>query len=237
MKLSVESIKNLENLLSTCSIASIDAIVIEDNTARGVNEDKSCVIIASHNVPKLPELNKMGLSRLSTLVNRLSLFKSDDQMVVDAKENDKGEISSLEISSPSAKVQFRCTASALIKAPKKINDTQKFVVDIKKEQIPLILSGAKSMGAKRAVIASKKDGTFFEFTDTNQDTFSIRVADSLDVVIAHHYPAEVLLPLIRAASSNLTDEDSGISLNIGEVGTVNISVNGYSLTVLPQIQE
>lgn len=233
MKLTLESITCLEKLLTTCAIVDIDSIIIEDGTVRGVNEDKSCVIISSVSVPELPELYKMGLSRLSTLNTRLALFKSDPQTIVDARENDRGEISSLEISSPSAKVQFRCTSAALIKAPKKINDTVKFMLELDRDQVPFILSGAKSMGAKKAVIASKKDGTFFEFTDTNQDTFSIRVGDSLDEVFAHHFPAGVFLPLLRAVINN----EGAIILNIGEIGTLNLTVNGYPLTILPQIQD
>jgi len=233
MKLSPESISNLDKLLSTCAIVDIDAIIIEEGTVRGVNEDKSCVIISSVGVPELPEGLKMGLSRLGTLNARIGLFKNDPQTVIDMKENERQEITSLEISSPSAKVQFRCTSTALIKAPKKINDTVKFTLEIDRDQVPLILAGAKSMGAKKAVIASKKDGTFFEFTDTNQDTFSIRVGESMDQVFAHHYLAGVFLPLLRAVINN----EGAILLNIGEIGTLNITVNGYPLTVLPQVQE
>ena len=239
MKLSVESIANLEKVLATCGIAGIDAIVIEEDSLRGVNEDKTCVIIANQphpGVPKIKEGYKMGLSRLGVLSNRLSLFKADPQTTVDAKENERGEIASLEIASPSAKVQFRCTASALIKAPKRVNDNVKHNVTVQKEQIPFILSGAKSMSAKRVVIASKNDGLFFEFTDTNQDTFSVKVAESAGEVFAHHFPADVFLPLIRAAVNNNADDET-ISIEIGEVGTINIVVNGFTLTVLPQVQE
>ena len=239
MKLSTDSISSLEKVLSTCAIAGIDAIVIEDGALRGVNEDKTCVIIAQYphpGVPKIKEGFKMGLSRLGILANRLALFKADPQMTVDAKENERGDISSLDIVSPSAKIQFRCTAAGLIKAPKRVNDVEKNKVEIQKEQIPFILSGAKSMSAKRVVIASKNDGVFFEFTDTNQDTFSVKVAEAIGEIFAHHFPAEVFLPLVRAAVNNNSDDET-ISLSIGEVGTVNIQVNGYTLTILPQVQE
>ena len=238
MKLSPESIANLEKILSTCSIASIDAIIIDEEGVRGINENKSCVIISNTNVPKLPESFKMGLTRLGVLTNRLSLFKSDPQITVDAKENDqRAEISSLEVSSPTAKVQFRCTSSALIKAPKKINDTVKFSLSINKDQVPFILSGAKSMSAKFAVLAGKKDGIFFEFTDSNQDTFSTKVSDSNDLIFANCYAADVLLPLIKSAAAGMADSENILSIEIGEIGTARLQINGYDLTVLPQIQE
>lgn len=236
MKLSPSSIQNLERLLQTCSIADIDAIIIEDNTIRGVNEDKSCVIISDQNVPELKEGTKMGLSRLGILNNRLSLFKNDPQMVVDAKENSRDEISALEISSPSAKVQFRCTAPGLIKAPKKINDEFAFSIKVEKEQIPFILSGAKSMSPKRVVIAGKDDGIYFEFTDTNQDTFSIKVDEPTLRIFAIQLPATVFLALIRASVNN-NEEDKYITLNVGKIGTVNLLVNNYTMTILPQVQE
>lgn len=238
MKLSPESIAYLDKILSTCAIAGIDAIIIDADGVRGINENKTCVIISQTQIPKLPELYKMGLTRLNVLTNRLSLFKSDPQISVEAKENEqRTEISSLEVSSPSAKVQFRCTSSSLIKAPKKINDTAKFVLTINKEQVPFILSGAKSMSAKFAILAGKKDGVFFEFTDSNQDTFSTKVAESNDLIFANCYAAEVLLPLIKSAAANLSDSENVISIEIGEIGTAQLMINGYALTVLPQIQE
>lgn len=236
MKLSVSSIQNLEKLLQTCSIADIDAIIIEEGMLRGINEDKTCIILSNENLPEFNEGTKIGLSRLGVLNNRLSLFKNDPLMTVDAKENTRNEIAALEIASPSAKVQFRCTAPGLIKAPKKINDELDFVIEVQKDQIPFILSGAKSMSAKRTVIAGKNDGIYFEFTDTNQDTFSIKVAEPNGSTFAHHSPASVFLSLIRAAVNNNEDEKI-ISLNIGKNGTVEILVNKYTLTILPQVQE
>lgn len=249
MKLTPESVLQLEKILATCALVDIDTLIIEHNpvngpSVRGVNENKSCVIISSGlqaknagNIPTLSDSTTesltLGLSRLSSLNARLSLFKADPETTVNLKENDKCEVSSIDISSPTAKVQFRCTSPALIKAPKKINDIEKYSLILDRDQIPFILSGAKAMSAKRAVIVSKKDGTFFEFTDTNQDTFSIRVADAFDEVFAHHFPADVFLPLLRAAINNEGD----IILSIGEIGTVKFIINGYPLTILPQVQE
>jgi len=233
MKLSAEAIANLENLLATCIPVGIDAIILEEGTVRGVNEDKTCVIISSVGVPELSTEIKMGLSRLSVLGNRLALFKSDPQLVVDVKENANNEASSIEISSPAAKVQFRCTSPSLIKAPKKINDSIAHKIELDYDQIPFILSGAKAVTSKKAVIASKADGVFFEFTDVNQDTFSIKVAESTGKVFVHHFPSDVFLTVLRRA----INIEGKTFLNIGEVGTLSAIVNGYPLTILPQIQE
>jgi len=54
MKLSVSSIQNLEKLLQTCSIADIDAIIIEEGMLRGINEDKTCIILSNENLPTIP---------------------------------------------------------------------------------------------------------------------------------------------------------------------------------------
>ena len=231
MKLSLISISNLETVLSTCAVAGIDTIIIEDGAIRGINDDKSCIIISDKNVPELPENTKLGLSRLGNLSSRLSLFRADPQLAVDAKENDRGEISTLEISSPSGKVQFRATSSALIKAPKKVNDVEKYVVTIGKDSVPFILQGSKAMGAKNVVIASKKDGVYIECTDTNQDVFSTRVAEPQADIFANTYKADVLLALLKAACVSET-----VNMSIGEVGTLSIEVNGHNLIILPQVQ-
>ena len=233
MKLSLQSINNLTNVLETCAVAGIDTIIIEEKAIRGISDDKTCIIISDKNVPELPELSKLGLSRLGVLSCRLSLFKTDPQLSVDVKLHQNGvDISTLEISSPSAKAQFRATSASLIKAPKKVNDTVKHSITINKEVIPFITQGVKAMGAKTIVLAAKKDGVFIECSDTNQDVFSTKVAEPTAEIFVNNYKADAFLALIKAACTSDT-----VTVSIGEVGTMNIEVNGHNLIILPKTQE
>ena len=236
MKLNQKSIKNLQDLLSLCSIADIESVVIEDNAIRGISEDKSCVIISDKNIPDFGEGAKIGLSRLGVLATRISLFKDDDQMTVDAKINDRNEVSTLEISNPSAKIQFRCTSPSLIRAPKKVNDEASFSVSINKEDIPFIISGAKSMSSKRVTIAGKANGIYLEFTDTNQDVCSIKVSEPNDKIVAVQLPANSFLSLLKTASG-YNDEEKQVTIVVGEVGSVNFAVGAHSIIILPLAQE
>src|SRR5512137_2403079 len=99
MKLSNTDIQNLYDAILTCALGDIDDILIEGGVIRGVSADRSCLIISDYNVPAFTQ--KVGLSRLSKLRQRLDLFmtggKAENGVTLEAKESERGEITQLEI--------------------------------------------------------------------------------------------------------------------------------------------
>lgn len=241
MKLNSETIEQLNQLLTVSSLVSIDNIIIEDGIARGVNEDKTVVLISDQNIPSFGEGNKVGLSRLSMLATRLNLVKGKDGDVqVEVKTASNKDVTHLEISGSGAKVQYKCTASNLIKAPKAVNVLPTWKIDIPVEQLNLIQNGANAMGSKKAIL-NRKGGkeVFIEFVDTNQDAFTLQIADSASFigeeempnpVFIYYYPAKLLVSLLKAASA---DNQKDITIIIGNVGTLQAVVSGHMLTVIP----
>ena len=233
MKLSPIDIAALRVILTTCNSADIDAVIIEDGVIRGINEARTCAIISSVNVPNLGN-QKMGMTRLSALKARLDLL--GDGAAVDAKETDRGEISQLEMSSGKNRAQYRCTSSALIKAPKSINDTPVYAVQINKEQLQLVFYGLRVYGAKTVCVAIRKDGvTSIEAKDTNNDVFSVTLDTVAEMVggdgadsVANYYAADVFSALLKAPQD-------AVSIIIGAAGTLTVTVNEHCMTVLPQV--
>lgn len=239
MKLSAQDTTNLMNILSTCAIGDIQSVIVEDNFVRGINESKTCVIISDFNVPKFPQ--KIGLSRLSSLKQRLDLFLNKSDIVIDAKESDRGEINSLDISAGKNKVQFRCTSSMLIKAPKFINDEAAVRVFVEKDELKMILNAIKVMGGKKVLIAIKKDcSVSFQISDATNDNFSSAINTPAERIskedmdsVAHYYPADVFFAIFK----NQAEEFDAIVFDVGAVGTIKVRLNGHQLTILPQINE
>lgn len=236
MKLSSQDITYLNSILATCAMTGIESIIIEDGTVRGVNEAKTCAIISDTNIPTLAQ--KIGLTRLQTLRQRLELFTDP---TIDAKETERGEISMLDISAGKNKVQYRCTASMLIKAPKQINDNYVNRVFIDDQENKLLLNAIKVMGSKKVQLTIKKDRTVsIHLVDATNDAFSTVLQlpaerltdDDLDSVV-FYYPADILASILR------TQPDSGspIELDVGEVGTIKLQAGGHRVTLLPQINE
>ena len=231
MKLSNQDTQNLENILATAAIGGIDQIIIEDGFVRGVNADKTFAIISDFNVPKFPQ--KIGIARLGTLGQRLAVFKGKEP-IIDAKESERGEISSMEIVCGKNKVQFRCTSTMLIKAPKAINDEADCVITMSKEEVKTVLDAIRVMSCKKVTLSVRKGGAVqFEIADESNDTFKIvldAASDKEDDSVVHYYQASVLTAILKSKM----ELDVAV-LDIGQMGTIKTQINGHGITMLPQI--
>ena len=235
MKLSSEDFQNLQNILTAVSVCGIDSIIIEDGLVRGTNSTVNAFIISNFNVPQLPQ--KMGLSRLSALTSRLSVFDKASP-VIDAKETDRGEISMLDISAGRSKVQFRCTSTMLIKAPKAINDDAAYKIFANKEELKLIIDSTRVMGAKRVTMSIKQDLTVqFDVSDSANDTFTTTLETKAEVLgdhdgtVVHNFPSDTLLPVLKTAGS---DAD-GVMFEVGQQGFIKIKMLGHAIALAPQV--
>lgn len=238
MKLSTQDTANLSTILATCSLGGIESIIIEDGLVRGVNEARTFVIISDHNVPKLPL--KMGLSRLGSLKQRLDLFAGNASAVIEAKESDRGEMSSLEISAGRNKVQFRCTSTALIKAPKSVNDSEVFRIffDGADEQ-KLLLNAIRVMGGSTIQLIIKKDRTVeLKISDATNDVFHTVLSTPAELLdgdqdsVVHYYHADIFHAVMKSSSDN-----AATGFVVGNAGTIKTQVNGHTVVVMPKINE
>ncbi len=240
MKLSRADAVNLNNLLATAAIAGIESIVIDNGFASGYTNQKTIFVSNSEEIPKLTQ--KIGLGRINHLRSRLDLVASNSDMYIDAKESDRGEISMLELISGKTKIQYRCMATSLIKAPKGSGDDGWRIVNINKTQSQLILNSVKVMGAKDLTLIIKKEGTIiFQISDAIHDQMTVELDNLIENIeevdpndvqsVIYKYETDVLLPLLRAAQTN----DGEISFLVGAEGTVHLILNDHSIYVLQQM--
>lgn len=237
MKLSNTDIQNLYDTIVTCALGDIDDILIDGGVIRGVSADRACLIISDYNVPAFTQ--KVGLSRLSKLRQRLDLFmtggKAENGVTLEAKESERGEITQLEIACGKDRLQYRCTSTSNIRAPKSVNDEPAFLIAINKKQLALVLNALRVMGSGRLVLSIKVDGTVtFQVTDSNNDSFVLvneTPAEKLgeqEESVVHYYSSDVFASVVRAAGEE-------VALSVGAMGSITILVNGHPLTLLPQI--
>lgn len=235
MKLSSTDVQHLNNILSTCAIAGIEAVLIEEGVVRGINEGKTAVLISDVNVPAFPQ--KVAFTRLSSLRNRIALFS--DALVIDAKESDRGEINSLEMSSGKSKAQFRCTPTMLVKPPKIINDEHFVKLTFAKDELKTLLNASKVMGSKKIAIMIKSSGEVsFSASDESNDVFTSTVDMEAEFIndastVYHDYPTDILSAVLKKAS----EEFDTLVVVVGEAGTITVKVSGHNVTVLPMISD
>ena len=235
MKLSQADFNNLKILIDTCSIGSIESIIVEDGLARGVNDARTMAIISDKNLPKFPQ--KIGLSRISGLKQKLALFSSMPDVVMNVSESERGEISNLEIVSGKNKATYRCTSTVLIKAPKSINDTYQFAVSMTQDEFKFIQNGIKMMGAKlTSLIIRKNKEVTFTANDSANDSFTATLntyvessEDDFDTTV-FYYNTDILFSLLRSLSGE-------IIFSIGQGGSICAELNGHSLYIMPSVGE
>lgn len=237
MQLTHSDVEKLRNIISTCVVAGIDSIIIDDGTVRGINKDKTCVIISNNQVPKFDK--KIGITRLSSLKQRIDIFQKE--ILIDAIDNNKNEIYSLDIKSGKNKVQFRCTSTQMIKVPVSINDNPLLVVTFEKEECKMILDSIKIMGAKKVLIQNFADlSVAVEASDASNDIFRVVLNNQYQCVNdteeatsnVYFYAADIFTSILR---SRMNESDDNISVVIGERGTLNVDLSNHCVTIMPQI--
>lgn len=231
MKLSPTDTAHLKDILTICSITGIDSIIIDEGVVRGMSPTKTCAMVSRVDVPRLSQ--KMGLARLSALRSRLDLFTSKE-VVVDAKETERGEISQLEISASKSKVQFRCTSSALIKAPLSINDVHAFNIFMNKDEVKSILDAVRVMGAKKMILSISKGTVSFKISDESNDVFSLELSTPAELIgdegsAVITYSTQVLPAVMKFAAQDV----DLITMKVAEKGTATLQLLNRDVAVLP----
>src|ERR1039458_569967 len=226
MKLTTQDTSHLLSILSTCAVGGIESIIIENGIVRGVYEARTFAIISDYNIPKFPQ--KIGLSRLSSLKQRIDLFSG--AAVVEAKESERGEISSIEISEGKNKVQYRCTSTMLIKAPKSINgfepDQHAYRVFLTREEMKIILNAIKAMAGTNVELIIKKDRVVtINLSDTTNDVFTTVLENPAELLgeeqdsVVHYYHTDIFYSVIKQNSN------CDISaFTVGNIGTIRAQI-------------
>lgn len=233
MKLGAADVANISSILNTCQIGGVESVIFADGKVRGMNEERSFVIISDYNIPSLP--GKMGVTRLNTLRQRLDLYGGATTSI-EALQADNGDIKTLNITSGKSKVQFRCTSPGLIKAPTSINDESAAVVYFTAAELKTILDAIKVMGTKTLQLIIKSSGVATVcFNDETNDAFSIELEQAAEIngdSVVHYYFATIFSAVMRQSL-----DAQRTALTIGEMGTIVTKLHGHTVVLMPKIND
>ncbi len=236
MKLTDELIEYVENVVKTGLSINIENIIIEPGAVRAIDEDRTVVLYQNTDVPDMP-FGSIGLSRTGSFSSRIDLVKNRENFIVDVETDDgnDGEFAiDVKMKSSDTKISYRCTDPDVIQAPKKINDTIIFQVQLNAEAVSMLQRGAAAMEANTVTITGGDDGVSFEFSDVTNDTFShtftsevTRLENDTNTDFTHNYPVKTVLALFKQNPDGVFE--------IGIKGILCIAVNGLNVYVLPQV--
>lgn len=237
MKLTSDLIEFIEKVIKTGKLANIESVIIDadSGTVRGIDEDRSVVLFHNENVPSFP-VGLVGINRVGLFLSRVDIVKNRDGFDVDAEivEMDGVEyVKALHMKSADTKVDYRCANPDTIKAPKQINDTIIYRVQLNAEAVSVLQKGVAAMGTDTVSVVGG-DGVAFELQDISEDVFrhvfapdSVQLGEGTTGAFAHKYPVKTLLALFGQNPDGFFE--------IGEKGILRIAVNDLNLYVLPQV--
>jgi hypothetical protein len=234
MKLDVDTIAYIQKVVKTAQMVGIDNVIIEPNTTRAIDDDKTVVLFQNENVPDMP-FGSIGLNRIGVFMSRLDIAKTQDGFSIESDNPEGSEfVRSLTMKAKGVKIDYRCANPTTIQAPRQINDTLKYRVPLNAEAVVLLQKGQTAMSADIVTIVSNKSGVSFEIVDINKDVFSHtfttkveNLTDNENISFAHRYPIKNLLPLFKQNADGYFE--------VGQKGILSISVQGLNLFVLPQV--
>jgi hypothetical protein len=232
MKLTKEDLNALNGILKVCSLGNIQSIIIDDGAVYGVNDARNFAIVSTGPVPKLEQ--KMGLSRLSNLRQRLDIFGLD--ATLSTTESGRGETSTIEFSAGRSKSSFRCSSTMLIRAPREINDPPTYSITIMPGELKTLMSAARMKDSARiGIIVKKSLEVSLTVIDSVNDTFDMVLEQPAELVaeeaesVCHYVKPDLFTSTLSAAAN----KDEPVSFVLGERGSVSAIVYDHTVTLLP----
>jgi hypothetical protein len=233
MNVTQENMQYIINVVNTARLINIENIIIEPGLVRAIDESSTVVLHQDTNVPDM-EFGSIGLTRTNVLTARYNIVKDQDNFKITASVND-GDLyaRSLNLTAGNTKVDYRCANPTQIKAPKQLNETMKYEIDINEDTVDMLQRGVAAMGTDIVSIISNKDVSF-ELIDVNNDVFKhtfaeevICLTEDTDTRFAYRYPVKILLSLFKKYPST--------KIQIGSKGILLAPIENVNVYILPQV--
>lgn len=233
MKLTQDHIDFIEKVVKTGQSINIDNVIIEPGMVRAIDDARTVVLYQNKDVPDMP-FGSIGLNRISVLLSRLEIAKTQDNFTIDVLIGDDEEYArSITMKGTGTKIDYRCANPTTIQAPRQINDNLVYRIQLNAEAVSLMQKGQVAMGSETITFIGNDDISF-ELTDVNSDVFKHTFAPDIEFLdeeaaesFTHRYPVKTLLALFKQNPDGYFD--------IGEKGMLSITVNGLDIYVLPQV--
>ncbi len=236
MKLESDILQYVISVINTAMMAKIEAVIIEPDRVRAVDDGRSVVMLHQSDIPSLP-FPAIALTRLSTFVSRFDLAKlSGDVKATITMDTTHPYVRSINLSSKGFSVDYRCSNPETIRVPKKLNDIARYQFNLSADIISLITKASSAMSNDDVVLKSTNGQLFVEMNDTatndklTYDTGSyVEVIDnSVNTDFSYTYSAKLITSLLK--------HDPNQSLYItASTGLLKVNVNNFDM-YMTQIQ-
>jgi hypothetical protein len=237
MNLTESDVQKLRDILSLCKTVGIDSVVFSGGKVMGAAASKKLAIIAQSGFEQVDIATPMGIGRLVELEKRLSIF--GDSVAISGEVGKSGEIMRLTMAAGKSKAQFRCTATSMIKHPKENADVPLTVVSLSKTEVQQLVKAAKIFGAETIIFKISSAGdVHIECVDSTNDQFSTGTEKNAEFVEeAENVLFTYLVSYLTTVLDVGTKDADSIDLVFGQAGSITVQVRGFTLMIMPNINE
>ena len=242
MKLTTEQLIKLKAFANLAGACKVDKIIIDDETMRGIDEDKSVFIRSADSI--FDEEITACITRLGALRSRISTFESLADFAIEFSTNSQktDEVDTIKLQAKGTKADFRTGSPSAVRIPKAVNDEARWAFTISSSTIKTLIqtSGSIGSGCSKVILTSKPSGEiYFEFNDDDtSDNISVLIAEGAQWIpedmdqpkqaFVHYYLLKTLTPLLKFATNDVV-------MIVGEKGMLQLIIDEITVTVIPRI--
>lgn len=244
MKLNRSDIITFKHLLIFCKQIGIDAVAFANGQVMGIDDKRVIAIITKSPISDLLGDARLGIGRIGELLNRLELFDGIEDL--EMTTGVKGDVTTINFVKGRSKSHFRCTSPSMMAYPKQNEDEPVVVIELPIDEVQQMRKALKGFGSKTTSTfhTNNKGVVRFECTDTNNDQFTTEfvdrasfVGDETSTISTYTSDALSIVLDVYLKSWPKPEEAEPLSMIIGENGSITAILQGYSVILLPNIQE
>lgn len=236
MKLTTDEIQLIRNVVQSCNIIGVESVVIDKDSIRGINEDRTALILDK--TERTTQFDAIGLSRIKSLTARIMNAGTNNDLVIDAL-CDENTVKDLTLKGKNVTVQYKCAGNhSTIKAPKDVKDAPYVILTLAEEVIPELASAVSVMRGDNLLVSYSNEKLQFIVHDDTGDAYTVDLPSATvelldpeaDSDFIFKYPADLVLSVLKQAA------DKTFSVVLCKKGTMISVVNDLNIYVLPRVQ-
>lgn len=230
MKLTEDVLEIIILAVNTAKLIDIEEVIIDKSGIRALHPDRIAVLLFKYDLSDFLPFESIGINRLSTFIQRISIIKDIQNINVDCEVDNNNNAKSLKFYNEKLSISYKCANISTIKAPKNVMEVFNTEVHFTEESFNILSKAFNIMKSETFTLINDKNGIRFELTDSNNDIFSYNfsniVKNDNNSVFAHKYPIKIFLPILKQNPDSL--------LQIGEKGVLKVNVKNIDIMILPK---
>lgn len=233
MRLPQKEVEYVANVVSHAKMIGIDNVIIESGSIRGIDTNKTMLILHNKNVPDF-SFGSACFNRLSVLKSRLELAQDTIQMDADVEqEGQPGSfVRTLKIKSGALKVDYRCANPATVRIPKSINDPIAYTLRMTPDATAMLLKGGAAMETTEVLICNRSGSIHLEISDINGDILTFDIKGTAHTTngdeppdFTYKYPIKLLHTFFKTSPN--------ASFTLTKQGFLYVEISGITTILIP----